>query len=768
MTGPIPPQIAQLTKLETFSLQGNSSLSGPLPVNITQLTNLEGLYLSGSQVCVLPLSQLQVWLDGIESKSGVMMCPNPERDALIALFHRAGGPDWTNSANWNSFEPLGDWHGVTTDQENMVSGLALENNNLSGSLPGQLSNLVRLETLNLSDNPALAGAIPLSFTRLDLEELLLEGTQLCAPADAAFQHWLSSIPQRATANCTDTRPGFYALEALYNSTNGPSWTNNTNWLSKSPLNSWYGVRTNSSGEVTELNLRENNLQGQLPPHLGQLDKLTSLNLERSQLAGPIPGEIGQLKNLTYLHLGYTDVTGPIPSEIGQLHNLTFLALYNNNLSGTLPPEIGQLERLEILNIAVNQLSGPIPPEIGQLRNLQELLGVLNRLKGSIPPEIGQLRSLRRIVLWGNRLSGPIPPEVGQLQNLHQLDLSGNKLTGTIPTEVGRLRALHQLDLSYNQLTGSVLREIQQLQRLTTLGLADNLLTGPIPPEIGQLQDLSSLDLSGNRLSGPIPPEIGQLQRLSRLNLAGNALTGTIPAEVGQLRHLTHLNLVSNMLMGSIPSEIGRLNMLEAARLSFNQLTGNLPSTLANLASLRALSLTDNAGMAGALPLALTRLALDELLLGGTQLCAPDDAEFREWLRATGTSRVARCLADGGNTTAYLIQATQSLDYPVPLVAGEDALLRVFITSGSDIDAAMPSVRAIFYQGGTDVHAEDIPRTGNPIPSKIDEGDLSKSANARIPGWVMEPGLEMVLEIDPDRQLDPALGISGRPCLRLGV
>ena len=36
-----------------------------------------------------------------------------DRDALVALYHATDGPNWTNSTNWLSDRPLGDWHGVT-------------------------------------------------------------------------------------------------------------------------------------------------------------------------------------------------------------------------------------------------------------------------------------------------------------------------------------------------------------------------------------------------------------------------------------------------------------------------------------------------------------------------------------------------------------------------------------------------------------------------------------------------------------------------------
>ena len=43
-----------------------------------------------------------------------------------------------------------------------------------------------------------------------------------------------------------------ALMALYNSAGGANWTNNANWGTTQPLNTWYGVFTDSDGRVNDL------------------------------------------------------------------------------------------------------------------------------------------------------------------------------------------------------------------------------------------------------------------------------------------------------------------------------------------------------------------------------------------------------------------------------------------------------------------------------------------------------------------------------------
>ena len=271
--------------------------------------------------------------------------------------------------------------------------------------------------------------------------------------------------------------------------------------------------------------------------------------------------------------------------------------------------------------------------------------------------------------------------------------------------------------------------------------------------------MRSFRLYGNDLTGPIPPELGNMTRLLRLHLWDNRLSGPIPSSLGDLAELEELRLEENDLTGSIPPELGRLRALEQLMLFENDLSGPLPPEIGSLRALTHLGLFGNAGLAGPLPANLTRLRrLREFSAGGTDLCVPPDAEFQGWLRAIPSSRVASC---AGEAMAYLVQAAQSPEFPVPLVAGRDALLRVFVTAARSPEVEMPPVRATFYVDGGEVYATNIPGRGRAIPTEIDESSLSMSANARIPGHVLQPGLELVIEVDPDGTLDPSLGVRRR-------
>ena len=767
LTGTIPPELGQLDSLTTLTITGNANLSGPIPESFTRLA-LDIFHLSGTAVCIPLYSEFEDWLETVPDRQGVSRCVNPELDALIVLFTQTNGPNWTNSQNWTTLAPLDEWYGVATDDSGRVVRLTLRDNNLTGFLPSSLSALTRLKTMNLAFNGSLSGPLPQGLTGLPLEFLELNGTRLCAPPFAEFQAWLNGIPDSDVARCTDTRPDYYPLVALYSATNGANWSTATNWASAAPLDEWHGVTTDADGRVTELTLRHNKLRGPVVPGLGQLKKLKSLDLAsdhpdagRNELTGEIPPELGHLTNLTNLDLFGNRLTGRIPSSVlGRLSHLSSLNLGVNGFTGEIPTELAQLSDLTVLNLGYNRLTGNIPSELGELTRLKTLDLQDNPLDGTIPPELGRLRNLERLVLWFNNLSGEIPPELGRLTNLRELHLVDNYFTGQIPPELGQLINLEQMLLINNTLTGEIPSQLGQLNKLRGLNLTVNQLTGEIPPELGQLNNLNGLYLSRNQLSGEIPAELGQLNNLGRLDLSSNQLSGNIPSELRRLSNLTELYLSRNQLSGEIPAKLGQLNNLGRLDLSSNQLAGNIPPELGQLRNLTSLNLGFNGALSGTLPAALTALTLENLRLNETLLCSPQDAGFQAWLRGITYSRVPNC-ARSDEAAAYLVQATQSLEYPVPLLAGDAALLRVFVTAAGGVDAAMPPVRATFYMDGVEVHTANIAGQTTNIPPQINEASLLNSANAVVPGSVVMPGLEMVVEIDPDRTLDPALGVSAR-------
>ena len=154
--------------------------------------------------------------------------------------------------------------------------------------------------------------------------------------------------------------------------------------------------------------------------------------------------------------------------------------------------------------------------------------------------------------------------------------------------------------------------------------------------------------------------------------------------------------------------------------------------------------------------------LQELGVGGTEICVPDDFATRLRLRSMWKRYVPVCKAQAetATATAYIVQAVQSADFPVPLVAGRPGLLRVFVTVPDAGGVSIPSGWATFYHATGPRKVFGFRRGAGqyrPRPETA-EGNLSLSANAEVPGDVLRPGAEMVVVLDPEGALDPALGI----------
>ena len=621
--------------------------------------------------------------------------------------------------------------------------LDLSSNELSGSIPQSLGSLSRLRELYLHDNK-LSGLVPLSLSRLEvLETLRLDGTNLCVFPDGEFQAWLEGIPNLSLPPACDNRD-MGVLVSLYNATNGSNWTHSDGWLNRPNLNDWFGVTVNADGRVTRVSLSNNSLSGTLPLELGYLDQLTELHLNVNNLSGSIPESFGNLTLLRSLNLSHNlKLQGPLPIEMIDLSNLNTLMLEGTDLCVLPDPDMqAWLDGIP---------GGNVHP--CQIHDRDALIALYEATNGPG---------------WGNNSGWTDAVSLGDWYGVGvdyqgrvtAIDLSRNGLSGQLPRVLGALSELQFLRLDKNKLTGHIPSELADLNELTHILLNENQLSGPIPPELGNLNKLTHLSLSENQLSGPIPPELVSLNDLNKLILHNNRLSGPIPPDLGVLDQLTELSLYNNELTGPVPSELGRLTGLTKLPLHDNQLSGPVPAELGNLSELMELTLYNNPDLSGPIPGSLTNLDLKVLQLGGTQLCAPQTPKFSEWLLGIPDQRVAICTASM-NVRAYLVQAVQSLDHPVPLIAGERALLRVFLTANGEVEIRMPKVRANFYLDDVLVHTDEIPGKETVIPAEIEEGSLSSSAIAEVPATVIQPGLEMVIEVDPDGTLDPVYGVSGR-------
>ena len=643
-------------------------------------------------------------------------------------------------------------------------------NGLSGPIPSELGNLSRLTELHLTDND-LSGTVPPELTGLPLTLFWWVGNPgLCMPDSADFAAWVSTIGNYAGGSLCN-KSDRVVLDALYEAADGPGWTNADGWPDGA-VDSRHGIRADVDGRVIAIDLSGNGLEGELPLALGELRFLTALRLGGNpDLSGRLPYTLQRLEALSEFRYAETGLCVPMEDFLREwldgvaVHEGTgvdcaptpdreTLAKLHEAMGGpqwfdttnwlTDTPlrdwhgvDTDGQGRVTRLDLTYNGLSGAIPPDIVALEKLTELRFVAFDSRSSpIPPELGELANLTLLQLSGINASEPIPGQLGKLTRLTTLRLSNNEFSGPIPPELGGLSALVVLDLDNNRLAGPIPHELANASALEQIHLANNELSGGLPDSLAGLDWLRILDLSGNRLSDYLPTAFGDFERLEYLNLSYNGLFGAIPAELGGLANLTELYLGTNSLSGAVPPE------------------------LAGLSKLRSLALTGNAELEGPLPAGLANLReLSHLQATGTKLCAPPDTVLLAWLDGLLTRRVPPCGFEPA--AAYLIQAIQSRDLPIALVAGREALLRVFPTAARANAERMPAVRAAFYLDGTLAHSVDMPSGPGPIPTELDESSLDRSVNAPVPATVVQPGLEVTIEVDPEDTLDEALGVARR-------
>ena len=243
--------------------------------------------------------------DAIDVEVGCTCDTNRDRTALINLYNSTNGNNWINA--WNLNLSMDSWYGVTLNSEGCVKELILENQNLSGTIPREIGNLLELERFWILGNQDIQGNIPTEIGQLvKLNDLVLERNGLSG-----------SIPK--------------SIENLT--------------------------------RLNRLSLAFNKLGGDLPSELGQLTLLEFLYLNGNDFRGEIPVNLASLTNLQELELSNNNLEGTIPLFLGDFASLTELLLDRNRFRGAIPNSLSQLGNLSWITLNDNLLSGCFPDEL---------------------------------------------------------------------------------------------------------------------------------------------------------------------------------------------------------------------------------------------------------------------------------------------------------------------------------------------------------------------------------------------------------------------
>lgn len=285
--------------------------------------------------------------------------------------------------------------------------LALEQNNLSGEIPGWLGEqLTHMKFMALGGN-AFTGTIPGSLTAMTkLSELSLEVNKLEGNITV-----LNEIP---------------TLTRLFLGSNQFEGRIKNSFL-------------RGLGNLKELDLSANQFTGTLPLHFFDYQ---ILDLHDNDLEGEIPSIPEDEYPLMYLLLHNNGFSGRLHNSIAYLTELTRLDVSNNELTGAMPESISDMEELQYLYMANNGWDqGPFPSWHNLTGLLELSLKGTNRV-GPIPRWIGEeMRQLKLLSLDNNNLSGEMPETLGHLKRMEYLLLNQNNLSGEVPETMKHLHAL---------------------------------------------------------------------------------------------------------------------------------------------------------------------------------------------------------------------------------------------------------------------------------------------------------------------------------------
>eukprot|EP00804_Cyclotella_cryptica_P008512 CCRYP_007523-RB/>CCRYP_007523-RB protein AED:0.44 eAED:0.62 QI:0/0/0/1/0/0/2/0/250 len=205
--------------------------------------------------------------DGIAAEDETATRNFLQRYVLTTLYYAFGGSNWDKSENWRTKYDVCTWYGVGCDGvkygtagadsssgEGVVTSIDLHQNNLKGTLIGDLAALTGLTDVELHSN-YIKGSIP---------------------------------------------PAIYGMKGL-----------SVLFLDDNYLSGSISTSVGKLSNLSRLTLSDNEMTGSIPTEIGGMTSLKVLDLSTNELSGELPSEIGELTSITELVLFSNNLNGTL-------------------------------------------------------------------------------------------------------------------------------------------------------------------------------------------------------------------------------------------------------------------------------------------------------------------------------------------------------------------------------------------------------------------------------------------------------------------------
>ncbi|CAL9222078.1 unnamed protein product [Arabidopsis halleri] len=399
--------------------------------------------------------------------------------AMLALAKSFNPPpsDWSTTTSTDFCK----WSGVrcTGGRVNIIS---LADKSLSGFIAPEISTLSELKSVSIQRNK-LSGKIPSFAKLSSLQEIYMDDNFFVGVETGAFAGLTSLQILSLSDNKNITAWSFpselvdsTSLTKIYlDNTNivGVFPDIFDSFASLQDLRLSYNNITGglppSLAKSSIQNLWINNQDLGMSGTIEVLSSMTSLSqawLHKNQFFGPIP-DLSKSENLFDLQLRDNQLTGIVPPTLLSLGSLKNISLDNNKFQGPLPLFSSEVKvTIDHNDFCTTKAGQSCSPQVMTLLAVAGGLGYPSMLAESwqgddacsgwayvICDSAG--KNVVTLNLGKHGFAGFISPAIANLTSLKSIHLNDNNLTGVIPKELTFMTSLQLIDVSNNNLRGEI-------------------------------------------------------------------------------------------------------------------------------------------------------------------------------------------------------------------------------------------------------------------------------------------------------------------------